>query len=133
MSTTKDSGAFGKSSDCKEPRKSGRRHPHLIVKITNVLNPSVAGVLTDLSERGFGAYDLTAVTGESGTYRVEPGEGADFPAFTFEAVCRWTKSGPNDRGSISGFEIVSISPDQTSGLTKLIRLFTTDLDGCSTE
>ena len=82
------------------------------------------GRIIDLSEVGVGVSGLEAQVGELKSLVVVPDEFLEAEPFSFEAKCRWSRMGDEDKICNAGFEITDISEGDYIQLLELLQLMT---------
>jgi PilZ domain len=105
-------------------RGSLRALPILSIGIHDKNNPQIMGRIIDLSEVGVGVSGLEAQVGELKSLVVVPDEFLEVEPFSFEAKCRWSRMGDEDKICNAGFEIADISVGNFIKLQELLQLMT---------
>jgi len=105
-------------------RGSLRALPILSIGIHDKNNPQIMGRIIDLSEVGVGVSGLEAQVGELKSLVVVPDEFLEVEPFAFEAKCRWSRMGDQDKICDAGFEITDISAGNYMQLLELLQLMT---------
>jgi uncharacterized protein (DUF433 family) len=105
-------------------RGSLRALPILSIGIHDKNNPQIMGRIIDLSEVGVGVSGLEALVGEEKSLVVVPDEFLEVEPFSFEAKCRWSRMGDEDKICNAGFEITDISEGAYIQLLELLQLMT---------
>jgi|SRR5271157_5578436 len=105
-------------------RGSLRALPILSIGIHDKNNPQIMGRIIDLSEVGVGVSGLEALVGEEKRLVVVSDEFLEFEPFSFEAKCRWSRMGDEDKICTAGFEITDISEGAYIQLLELLQLMT---------
>jgi uncharacterized protein (DUF433 family) len=105
-------------------RGSLRALPILSIGIHDKNNPQIMGRIIDLSEVGVGVSGLEAQVGELKSLVVVPDEFVEVEPFSFEAKCRWSRMGAQDKICNAGFEITDISAGNYIQLLELLQLMT---------
>jgi PilZ domain len=105
-------------------RGSLRALPILSIGIHEKNNPQIMGRIIDLSEVGVGVSGLEAQVGELKSLVVVPDEFLEVEPFSFEAKCRWSRMGDEDKICNAGFEIADISVGNFIKLQELLQLMT---------
>ncbi len=105
-------------------RGSLRALPILSIGIHDKKNPQIMGRIIDLSEVGVGVSGVEAEVGELKSLVVVPDEFLEVEPFSFEAKCRWSRMGDEDKICNAGFEITDISAGDYIQLLELLQLMT---------
>jgi uncharacterized protein (DUF433 family) len=116
--------SYDDSVTLKNVRGSVRALPILSIDIHEEKNPQIMGRITDLSEVGVGVRGLEAQVGELKSLLVVPDESLAVEPFSFEAKCRWSRMGDQDKLCNAGFEITDISGGNFIQLQGLLQLMT---------
>lgn len=87
--------------------------------VYNTDDPSVRGVLADVSESGLGVTGLNAREGEEMTLVVPVNELFNADPFVVRVRCRWTEGNDPSREPHTGFQV---SPESQPALNELCRL-----------
>jgi hypothetical protein len=116
--------SYHDSVTLKNVRGPIRALPILSVGIHERINPQIIGRIRDLSEVGVGVRGLEAMVGESKSLVVVPDEFLDIEPFSFEAKCRWSRTGDQNKICNAGFEITDISEGSFIQLQELLQLMT---------
>jgi hypothetical protein len=116
--------SYDDSVTLKKVRGSVRALPILSIDIHEKNNPQIIGRIKDLSEVGVGVRGLEAQVGELKSLLVVPDEFLEVERFSFEARCRWSRMGNQNKICNAGFEITDISESSFIQLQELLQLMT---------
>lgn len=123
-SDEKDSPGDGDEENYKDKRQTARSYPVVELPIYDVDDPTVEGVVTDLSAKGVQVVGISSKEGQRKTFFIQANDfGAGTP-FSFEAECRWVTTDPETGRSLAGFEILGISDKDLQQLRMVMNLLT---------
>lgn len=76
------------------------------LRLHDEADPQVKGVLLNVSERGLGVKGIRATVGDVKTFVIHADEVFEVDPVVCEVNCRWIKLAREDRGCLSGYEVV---------------------------
>jgi hypothetical protein len=121
-SEEKDSSSHEDEENYKDKRELARSYPVVELPIFDVDDPTVEGVVTDLSTRGVQVVGIPSKEGQRRTFFIQANEfGAGSP-FSFEAECRWVTTDTETGRALAGFEILGISEKDRQQLRMVMNL-----------
>jgi hypothetical protein len=120
----KDGLVHGDEDNYKDKRQTARSYPVVELPIYDVDDPTVEGVVTDLSAKGVQIVGIPSKEGQRKTFFIQANEfGAGTP-FSFEAECRWVREDRDTGRVLAGFEILGISDKDLQQLRMVMNLLT---------
>jgi hypothetical protein len=106
----------------KDGRRIPRSYPVVQLPIYDVDDPTVEGLVQDLSEKGVQVSGILTEVDQRKTFFIQANEFAAVNPFSFEAECRWVRTSSGDDQCVSGFEITWISDKDLEELRSAIEL-----------
>lgn len=104
--------------------RSLRRHKiDLPVLIYDSKNPTIRGEVRDISEKGIRIQKMDTKLDEIKSLVVLANEYFSIDPFGFQAQCRWTSPAGDEAGMLAGFEIINISEESLTSLSKFIETY----------
>ena len=108
--------------DYKDKRQVPRCYPVVELPIYDVDDPTVEGLVWDISEKGVQLSGIEARVNQRKTFFIQANDFGSFSPFSFEAECRWVTTEPESGQCLCGFEILGISDKDMDELRKVIDL-----------
>lgn len=99
--------------------RAPRKEIFLPLPVHDMYKPESPGIVVDVTERGLGIRGIYTAVGATKTLMVRADEIFQLDSFSLRAKCRWIRKDENDE-TVSGFEIVHISPKNAERLKSLI-------------
>ncbi len=116
--------ALKAEAEAVQKRTVPRNYIFLAVRVHDIQDPKLAGVLTDISLKGLQVTGIETRVGDirrfffqSPVFRIEP-------ALVVEAVCRWIKPDEDTGETVAGFELKRTSKGGKGELQRLIQELT---------
>ncbi len=97
-----------------------RKEIYVPLPVQDVAEPSVQGMVMNISERGLGVKGLKAAVDETRRFVIRPDKFLQLKPFALEAKCRWVQPADDSQETLAGFEIISIGGKQRQELANLI-------------
>jgi len=113
--------------DLPENRIQTRQHPRKNLRTPPVIqdmeDPSSAGIVVDLSERGLRVLGIPLAVGDTRRLIIRPPNSTGLTEVVLSAVCRWTRSRDgHDHAREAGLEIVEIKEEDFLVIREMIQL-----------
>ena len=108
--------------DYKDKRQVPRCYPVVELPIYDVDDPTLEGIVWDISEKGVQVVGIAARVDQRKTFFIQANDFGSFSPFSFEAECRWVATEAENDRAVCGFEILGISDKDMEELRKVIDL-----------
>lgn len=105
-------------------RRVVRCYPVLSLRVCEVGNTPVEGIVRDITEIGVGTAGLRVREGEEKRFLASIDHSLDIKPFLFKAVCRWFENEKRSSRCLAGFEMTEIFEESLRNLREFIRLAT---------
>jgi len=115
----KAEGSSSSKSEISQMRRAPRGYPIVALPIFDVDDPTIEGLVQDISESGAQISGITMKVNEKRTFIIQADEFCDIKPFSFDAECRWVRSEGPGQDCIAGLEIISISDKDKEELRTL--------------
>ncbi len=108
--------------DYKDKRQVPRCYPVVELPIYDVDDPTLEGLVWDISEKGVQVAGIEARIDQRKTFFIQANDFGSFNPFSFEAECRWVTTESQSGLRVCGFEILGISDKDMEELRTVIDL-----------
>jgi hypothetical protein len=102
-------------------RRSPRAYPVVTLPIFDVDDPTIEGLVQDISENGVQVSGMDIRVGAKKTFIIQAEESCGIKPFSFDAECRWVSPDSEDQMGMAGFEIISISEKDLEELQMVLQ------------
>lgn len=108
-------------SEISQMRRSPRAYPVVMLPIFDVDDPTIEGLVQDISENGVQVSGMKIKVGAKKTFIIQAEDNCGIKPFSFDAECRWVSPESEDEMSMAGFEIISISEKDLEELQRVLQ------------
>ena len=112
------------AQDKKRLRFLPRRRVFAPVPVIDMVDPTNAGLLVDVTERGLGVVGVHVRLHEVKSFKIAADRVFRVSAFQLQAECRWVATKGENREPFSGFKIARISESSLRELQRFVGLLT---------
>ncbi|HMK37074.1 MAG TPA: PilZ domain-containing protein [Desulfomonilaceae bacterium] len=109
-------------SQIAQMRSSPRSYPIVMLPIFDVDDPTIEGLIQDISETGVQVSGMKIKPDAKKTFIIQPENFSGIKPFSFDAECRWVRPQTEDQPCMSGFEIIGISEKDKEELKKVLQI-----------
>jgi PilZ domain len=108
-------------SEISQMRRSPRAYPVVTLPVFDVDDPTIEGLVQDISESGVQISGMDTRIGAKKTFIIQAAESCGIKPFSFDAECKWVRPAEEGEMGIAGFEIISISEKDLEELQKVLQ------------
>jgi len=103
----------------KQMRQRPRGYPVINLDVFDVDDPTIEGLVQDISEKGIQISGMIAKVDQKKTFMVQAEHFENIKPFSFDAECRWFKPETDEEPCTAGFQIINISDKDREELEKI--------------